>query len=185
MRLQVANIESTVETLRQKSRALKLQQAKMRTPGVSTPHAHLVVSPERSPVKQVEWFSRRRIAAQARPAETPSFIASTPLRTPVKEHPAESSTKLSQEQVAQITKQLRSQVLSEFLLDLDVMIFIVNSPHIFKRDIESPGRDVRSSSQKLTIFLLFSYNAHYLPSVYSTTFFIRTKYYSIFITLFK
>ena len=109
IRLQVASIESSVEALRQKSRAWKLSQAKMRTPGVATPHAHLIVSPEKSPIKQVEWFSRRRIAAQARPAENPSFIASTPLCTPAKEQSLK-KTRMTSDQVTQITQQLRSQV---------------------------------------------------------------------------
>ena len=127
MRLQVANIETTLEALRQKSSALKLQRLKARTPGVSTPHAHLIVSPEKSPIQQVEWFSRRRIATQARPADAPSPVVNVAFRTPSKESSVEqSSMRLNKDQISEIARQLRAQVLPSMLY---FSFYISCSPH--------------------------------------------------------
>jgi hypothetical protein len=96
----VSGLQRAVEGLRRQAQALRLLKVDKNREVVSvpsSPYARLLVSPEKSPMKQVGWFSRRRIGGQdqARPAEKPMLLMTptkatpqsaevvTPLRTPL------------------------------------------------------------------------------------------------------
>lgn len=104
--------ERVVDSLRAQARTLRMHSSVKPKILHGSPYAHLLVSPEHSPVKQVEWFSRRRIGATT---EKASLLLSTPTHTPSKtpqrtpSQSKQSSAELNSEELQAINKQLAVQ----------------------------------------------------------------------------
>lgn len=113
LRVAAAGLDGATEALRQQARQVKMDsRASAAAPG--SPYAHLVTSPAKSPLKQVEWFSRRRIAGGA--GERPMLVHYTPVKTPAKQTAGTSQGAFDAEELADIKKQLKAQVTSSHIL---------------------------------------------------------------------
>lgn len=102
-----SGLEMTIESLRQQALAVTLSSRPSDQPQLSSPFARLLISPEKSPIKQVEWFNRRRIV-QPSSNEKSSLLLTTPKKSLAKV--ANETEGLTKEEIDRIRKQLSSQV---------------------------------------------------------------------------